>query len=129
MLPQGSSLRETFLLGVAVAVAVVPEGLAATVTISPAQGAHATAKRGAIVRRAGCGRDLDATTLIATDKTGTLTRNGLRVARLTPAADFDERYLLRVAALASSARAGSRTARWPGSRSTWRSSAPPTSTP
>ena len=62
------------------------------------------ARRGAIVRRLAAVETLGATTVIATDKTGTLTRNELGVARLAPAAGFDDRDLLRVAALASSTR-------------------------
>jgi Ca2+-transporting ATPase len=51
MLARGSSLEQAFLVGVAVAVAAVPEGLAATVTIALVQGARAMAASGAIVRR------------------------------------------------------------------------------
>ena len=50
MLVQGETLREAFLVGVSVAVAAVPEGLAATVTISLALGAREMASRGAVVR-------------------------------------------------------------------------------
>jgi Ca2+-transporting ATPase len=104
MLAQGSSLRDAFLLGVAVAVAVVPEGLAATITIALAQGARAMARRGAIVRRLAAVETLGATTVIATDKTGTLTSNSLRVVGVAPVAGYDETGVLRLAAQASSVR-------------------------
>ena len=50
MLLQGETVRESFLVGVSVAVAAVPEGLAATVTIALALGAREMARRGAVVR-------------------------------------------------------------------------------
>ena len=50
MVARGESLRDAFLVGVSVAVAAVPEGLAATVTIALAFGSREMARRGAIVR-------------------------------------------------------------------------------
>jgi P-type Ca2+ transporter type 2C len=101
MLLRGETLHEAFLVGVAVAVAAVPEGLVATVTVALALGARAISRRGAIVRQLDAIETLGETTVVCTDKTGTLTENRIRVAGLRPAAGVEERELLAAAVLAS----------------------------
>jgi calcium-translocating P-type ATPase len=100
---QGSSLHEAFLVGVAVAVATVPEGLVATVTIALSLGAQAMAARGAIARRLAAVETLGSATVIATDKTGTLTENRLRVVGIAPSAPGGQEEVLAAAVLASTA--------------------------
>ena len=71
----GLAPTQAFLFGVGVAVALVPEGLLPTVTLSLARGAQTMAERKALVRRLDAVETLGATTFICTDKTGTLTQN------------------------------------------------------
>ncbi|HEY4620083.1 MAG TPA: cation-transporting P-type ATPase, partial [Gaiellaceae bacterium] len=97
MLLQGESVRESFLLGVSVAVAAVPEGLAATVTIALALGAREMARRGAVVRTLSAIETIGEATVVCADKTGTLTQNRLRLERLETAAGVARADLLQAA--------------------------------
>jgi magnesium-transporting ATPase (P-type) len=75
----GLSTTQAFLFGVGVAVALVPEGLLPTVTLSLAHGAQRMARRHALVRRLEAVETLGATTFVCTDKTGTITQNRMAV--------------------------------------------------
>ena len=75
----GIRLTDGFLFALGVTVALVPEGLLPTVTLSLAIGAQRMAARGALVRRLESVETLGSTTFICTDKTGTLTRNEMSV--------------------------------------------------
>ena len=78
----GKPLLEMFMTGVSLAVAVVPDGLPAVVTITLALGIRAMVRRRALLRRLQAAETLGAATVIGTDKTGTLTQNQMTVQRI-----------------------------------------------
>ncbi len=87
----GYSIAEMFLFGVALAVSAIPEGLPVALTVALAIGTTRMARRGVIVRRLTAVEGLGSCTLIASDKTGTLTCNELTVrqVRLPDGSLFD----------------------------------------
>ena len=103
MLLQGEGLHESFLVGISVAVAAVPEGLAATVTIALALGAREMARRGAVVRTLSAIETIGEATVVCADKTGTLTENRLRLERVEPASGLERGDVLRAAYAAAEA--------------------------
>ncbi|HKZ17862.1 MAG TPA: HAD-IC family P-type ATPase, partial [Geobacteraceae bacterium] len=127
-LVHGRPLLEMFIFGIALAVAVVPEALPAVVTVSLAIGVQRMVRRNALIRRLPAVETLGSTSVICSDKTGTLTRDEMTARKIFVAGEMWEisgagyepnggfslngnsvepseplKFLLRAAALASDA--------------------------
>lgn len=100
---RGRETAEVVEIAVALAIAVVPEGLPAVATLTLAVGMRRMAADNALVRRMPAVETLGSTTVVCSDKTGTLTRNQMDVVEVELAQGADEDALWRAAVLCNDA--------------------------
>ncbi len=98
---QGSSFFDIFLIAIAVAVSAVPEGLPIALTVILAVGVQRLSKKKGIVRRLLAAETLGSTTLILTDKTGTLTEAKMKLVSVISQKQGEEANMLKNALLAT----------------------------
>ncbi|MGC9268959.1 HAD-IC family P-type ATPase [Acidiphilium sp.] len=98
----GMGGREIIPLVLTAILASIPVALPATFTLAAAIGARALGRLNVLPTRLSAVDEAATMTVLCADKTGTLTRNELKVTTITPMPDFDEAHVLGLAALASS---------------------------
>ena len=108
---RGKDIFSMLMTAVSLAVAAIPEGLPAIVTIVLSMGVQRLAKRGAIVKKLPCVETLGCAQVICSDKTGTLTQNRMTVQQLWTLPGQDRGRAFRAAALCSDSRL-----RWEGKK-------------